>query len=106
MKTLEFLGNDFEIVSYDTKKGKQLSTRCENYDGYYLSQVYGRFSETKRKIWDYWYNVYCNDLKGDTWGIVSHNAQYFSVGWFSNVNGKDVALLITPTHNYMIVYPD
>lgn len=113
MKRTVYALNTFEVVSYDTKKGKQLASRCENYDGYWLSQVYDRYSDRKRAIWEYWYQLYCDDSKADTWGIVSHNCQTFSLGWFTTLPepvdkglSREVSILITPAHNYMIVYPE
>lgn len=115
-----FLGKNFRLVSYDTKLGKALSARCEHWDGNTLSQVYGRYSKAKETIFNDWYEFYCNDSKADNFSIVSHNCQTFSLGWFTTLQdlpvkyyqhtgkivGKDVSILITPSENYMIVYPE
>lgn len=113
MKRTVYALNTFEVINYETTKGKQLSARCENYDGYWLSQIYDRYSDRKLAIWEYWYQLYCDDSKADTWAIVSHNCQTFSLGWFTTLpepldNGlsREVSILITPRHNYMIVYPE
>ena len=112
MKHTTYLRSGFEVVNYETRKGKALSARCENWDGYTLAQVYDRWSEAKQAIYDYWYNRYCDDRKADNFSIVSHNCQTFSLGWFTTLPepvdkgfDREVAILITPRHNYMIVYP-
>lgn len=115
-----FLGKDFRLVSYDTKLGKTLSERCEHWDGNYLGQVYNRWSDRKQRIFDDWFDYFCKDSCADNFSIVSHNCQTFSLGWFTTLQdlpvkyyqhtgkivGKDVSILITPSENYMIVYPE
>ena len=113
MKHTVYNLDTYEVVSYDTHKGKALSARCENWDGCTLDQVYGHWSEAKQAVYDYWFNRYCNDCKADNFSIVSHNNQTFSLGWFTTLPepvekgfSRDVSILITPAHNYMIVYPE
>lgn len=112
MKRTTYLRSDFEVVSYETRKGKALSARCENWDGYTLGQVYDRWSDAKQAVYDDWFNLYCEDSKADSFSIVSHNCQTFSLGWFTTLPepvdkgyDREVSILITPRHNYMIVYP-
>ena len=113
MKHAMYLRHDFEVVSYETRKGKALSARCEDWDGYTLGQVYDRWSYAKQMVYDYWFNLYRGDSKSDSFSIVSHNCQTFSLGWFTTLPepvdkglSRDVSILITPAHNYMIVYPE
>lgn len=113
MKHTMYFDERFEVVNYETAKGKALSRRCENYDGYWLYQVYDKYSQAKQNAWEHWYDVYCDDSKSDNWAIVSHNCQTFSLGWFTTLPepvdkgfSRDVSILITPAHNYMIVYPE
>lgn len=113
MKLYQWQGHDYEVVSYETKRGKQLDRRCENYDGYWLYQVYNSYSVAKEVVWEYWHQAFCKDINSDNFAIVSHNCQTFSLGWFTTLpepldNGlsREVSILITPRHNYMIVYPE
>lgn len=113
MKHTMYLRHDFEVINYETSKGKALSTRCKNYDGYRLSEVYDKYSQAKQNAWEYWHAVYCDDNKSYNFSIVTHNRQTFSLGWFTTLPepvdkgfSRDVSILITPTHNYMIVYPE
>lgn len=113
MKQTTYLRHDFEVVSYETRKGKALSARCENWDGDTLGQVYERWSDTKQAIFDDWFNHYCEDSKASLFSIVGHNCYGFSLGWFTTLPqavdkglSREVSILITPHHNYMIVYPE
>lgn len=113
MLTTMYNGRPFEVVSYETQKGKLLASRCENWCGDTLSQVYNRPSETKQSIFEDWYDFYCDDSYADNFSIVSYNAQFFSLGWFTTLQGTpaqlygtDAAILVTPRHNYMIVFPE
>lgn len=113
MKHVTYNLDTYEVVSYETRKGKALSARCENWDGDCLSQVYGHYSKAKESIFDYWFNRFCDDSKANFFSIVSHNCHTFSLAWFTTLPepvdkgfSRDVSILITPAHNYMIVYPE
>lgn len=112
MKRTTYLRSDFEVVSYDTRKGKALNALSVNWDGDTLSQVYDRWSEAKQAAYDNWFNLYCEDSKANFFSIVSHNCQTFTLSWFTTLPepveqgyDKDVAIVITKKHNYMVVYP-
>lgn len=113
MKTVTYVGKIFEVVPVDSALGRKLNTRCGNYLGRTLNQVYDTWSVKKQTIYDNWWRRYCDDSKSDMFSIVSKNCHYFSLGWFTTLDNAplegylpDVSVLITPTHNYIIAYRD
>lgn len=120
MKTYEWQGVTYEVVSFDTKRGKLLAKRCENYCGEYLYQVYDNPSEAKREAFNKWHYIYAHDVNAELFSIVSHTCHKFSLGWFTELPEpiskgmeRNVAILITPPsknypngRNYMIVFPE
>lgn len=113
MKHVVYNLDTYEVINYETRKGKALSARWENWEGDRLSQVYDHWSEAKQAVYDYWFNRYLDDSRANFFSIVSHNCQTFSLGWLTTLPeavckgfSSEVAILITPYHNYMIVYPE
>ena len=90
-------GEDFTIISKESKKGEQLKERATCFDGYTLYDVYDRPSYRKEKAWDYCREL-CRKYHGTNLHIVGHNTCTFSVSFDI---GDNVAY-ITAANNYLI----
>ena len=71
-----------KIVKGSTVLGKKLISAGQNWEGYYLWQVYDNPSDSKKAAWDDCFEKYRNSLNAGVFGICSHNTFSFSVSWF------------------------
>lgn len=91
-----------EYVNGKTAKAKALRERWAYRDGgYYLSDVYGHYSGSKERAWEY-----CRELEFtlEGWGgcIVSHNITQFTYGFIvEDDNGIEYIVIVTKCHNYI-----
>lgn len=90
-------------VKGTTKRGQQLFARGKIIEGACLEDVYCSYSKAKRYAYEYCLDEYRN-CKEPSWGfaICSHNAQFFSVSWFTTTGMH----LITPYNHYFITLSD
>ena len=92
-----------KIINGATKRGQELLARARRYEGYYLDDVYGRFSSAKARAWRDCL-AWCEADNGSNFHIISHNDQNFSVAW-EYTNKETVELMTrieTSTHTYII----
>lgn len=89
-------------LKLSTKAGKAIVDRVSRWEGEYLCQVYDRFSDAKRKAWDWCYDQYLASDDHQLFSICSHNSFSFSCGWFCKVNGEDVARYETSRNSYLV----
>lgn len=67
-------------INANTSKGNALLQRANVNCGVYLHEVYGRFSEAKRKAWE-WCAEQCAKENGWGFHICGHNSNTFTVAW-------------------------
>ena len=95
--TIAKFGEDFTIISKESKKGKQLKWNATRFDGSTLYNVYDRPSYRKEKAWVYCKNL-CRKYHGTNLHVVGHNCNFFSVSF----NIGDKVAYITRDNNYLI----
>ena len=90
-------------VKGSTKRGQKLLAIGENVLGACLEDVYGSYSHAKYVAWKNCLDEF-RKSKEIAWGfaICSHNAQFFSVSWFT-LTGMH---LITPFNHYFVTLPE
>lgn len=88
------------IVKSTTKRGQALLARAENYEGYYLKDVYKEPSIQKEIAWMECFSMFKSCEGATGFGICSHNTFTFSVSW-CDFHGMH---LITPTNHYYVLY--
>ena len=82
-----------------TKRGQTMyDNATENYEGYYLNDVYGNYSYAKYKAWEYCLNL-CQKEGGNNFHITSHNTFGFTVSWWT-VDGLRIE---TARNSYLIL---
>ena len=96
--TMAKFGDDFTIISKESKKGEQLNGNANRFDGYTLYNVYDRPSYRKEKAWVYCKNL-CRKYHGTNLHVVGHNTCTFSVSFEIG----DKVAYITAANNYLIV---
>lgn len=91
------------IIKGTTKKGQALLARAKNWEGTYLSDVYGSWSGAKERAWRECYEK-CEAAHGWNFHICSHNGWAFSVAWeFINPESDEVMTQIeTASGTYII----
>lgn len=89
-------------LKYSTKAGKAIVDRVCQWEGVYLWQVYGRFSEAKQNAWEWCYEQYLASEDHQLFSICSHNSFSFTCGWFCTVDGEVVARLETANNSYLV----
>ena len=70
-----------EYIKGSTAKGQRVIGMYGSYAGYYLDDVYGRYSSAKRGAWNDCQRWYDEDNEASNFHICSANAQNFTVGW-------------------------
>ena len=95
-ETITINGKSFEL---DTKEkvNNPIVFHKSVYD------VYGRCSDTKKKIWEHWANWF-NETNSHMYGVTSHNCNFFTISgvvtWLDQENRPtEYFLVITASHN-------
>ena len=83
-------------VKLSTKRGQNLCERGSISEGVQLYQIYDRYSEAKRKAYDWCYDQYLASENHDAFSIISHNSFGFSVSWLCTIDGHDGLRIETP----------
>lgn len=81
-----------------SKKGQNLIARATRNEGFFLSDVYGRYSYEKEKSWDDCLEK-CAKMHGYNFHICSHNTFQYSVAWET-----ETAFYIETANNSYVVY--
>lgn len=84
-----------------TKRGKALLEIASCNEGYYLWDVYGRFSREKNTAWESCL-AECSEEGGDNFHICSHSAWRFTVAWKVN----DGVRIKTASNSYLVKMVD
>ena len=87
---------------FSTKRGKEIVDRVSHYEGFYLWQVYDKFSPAKRRAYDYCMEQYYNTENHELFSICSHNTFQFTCGWFGTKDGERIARLETANNSYLV----
>lgn len=106
-KNIEINGVIFETLDKPTKRVVDMVANASIYWESYgnqprtIREAYGRFSDTKERIYETWQDFYKGMPKSDNmeFRIASHNSQFFTIAIFWG----NRLLYITPSHNYCIV---
>lgn len=87
-----------------SKKGQRIYGMYLRNEGYYLDDVYGRYSPAKSRAWRDCNNWYQNDYEASNFHICSHNDQNFTVGWtFVDVaTGHKMVRVETSRYSYIV----
>ena len=80
--------------------GKQLLARYQSNIGYYLSDVYDRYSYTKANAYEYCFNQFAKDETAQDFHIISANTFNFSVGWTCSQGVR----IETSTNSYLVTF--
>lgn len=91
-------------VKLSSARGKKLFERGSRYEGRYLYQIYDRYSDAKRKAFDWCYNEYLNSKNHDAFSIISYNQYGFSVSWLCELDGSSGMRIVTPKNSYFIEF--
>ena len=102
MKTVTYLGKEFEVVNSNTKKGRSLDSRLDNCKFSRLDFCYDKPSETKREIYREWKELVSSDNNARRFGIVSYNCHFFTLGWITEYHGHVVSIYVSKFKQYMI----
>lgn len=86
-----------------TKQGQNIINRANNYEGYYLSDVYDRYSSEKATSYNWCFEQYSNDVNAHNFHICSHNTFQYSVAW-ETVIDNEPALRVETANNTFIVW--
>lgn len=93
-------------VKLSTNKGKALFERGRHWDGYTLNQTYKRYSDDKRKAYDWCYEQYLDSENHAAFSIISHNSFGFSVSWLCTIDGHEGMRIETPKNSYFIDFEE
>jgi hypothetical protein len=92
----------FRELKASTKAGQQIISRGEHWEGDNLYSVYEKPSEAKQKAFDRCWNLFCEMVNSEMFGICSHNTHSFSVSWYAEFEQEPVMVVITRDNNYMV----
>lgn len=92
------------ILKYSTKRGKDIVDRAVHYQGQWLHQVYGKWSQAKQEAYDACYEKYLATPEHDVWGICSHNSNAFTVSWTGKFGDDDAMFYETFRNSYVVLF--
>ena len=93
-------------VKLSTKRGQSLYNRGSNYVGFDLNQIYGRYSDAKRKAWEWCYAQYLTSENKAAFSIISYNTYGFSVSWLCTIDGHEGMRIETPKNSYFVDFEE
>lgn len=98
-----YTGIGYEFVNPNTAKADGIRASYRRNCGYYLHEVYGRYSHAKLYAWRKWERKMRDDLDGVGMHITSYNTCSFCLGFdFDDpMTGELMYAHITPAHNYV-----
>lgn len=85
-----------------TKAGQGILRRAEHNEGYFLSDVYGSFSQQKENAWKWCENQYLISDRGTNFRICSHNIYGYTVAWECYYNEERVTRMETKDNTYIV----
>lgn len=85
-----------------TSIGKQLYEIGCKYDGYWLSDVYKRWSQAKQKAYYECINMYIQTEESTAFSICSHNTFGFTCSWLGKLNNENIMRIETKDNSYLI----
>ena len=92
-------GREVVVLSRSTNKGQNILARSQRHDGYFLSDVYTKPSETKCIIMQECCEMFANDVGSYGFHICSHNVNQFSVSW---TTASGAVVLLTRDYEYIV----
>lgn len=90
-----------KFLKSSTKTGHRWILTAKRNEGYKLSDVYGSYSENKKKAYNWCLNQYNNTKNSENFRIISHNSNFFTVAW--EEYGEEPKLHIKTASNSYIV---
>lgn len=85
-------------INRGTKKADSMINRARYNEGFFLSDVYGRYSTEKERAWRDCMKWYLME-GGSNFRIISHNTFGFSVAW----DVPDGVRIETPQNSYKVL---
>ena len=91
------------MIKGNTAKGQRVLAMARRYEGYYLWDVYDRFSQAKQKAWE-WCLEQCKQDEGEHFHICSHNSHRFTVAWeyMNKETGELMTRVETASNTYIV----
>ena len=93
-------GRKVVVLGEGTRKADEIITLGCRYEGYWLNQIYDRWSQAKQEAYDLAWDMYRNSRHGNTFGICSHNSFGFTVSWLSD----DGLTVLTRDTEYLVIF--
>lgn len=85
-----------------TKAGQNILEKAQNYDGYFLHDVYDRPSHAKEQAWDWCWEQFRATEDADGFSICSHNTFGFTCSWFGTKDGENICRFETKDNSYLV----
>ena len=92
----------FKELKASTKAGQQIISRGQHWEGDDLHAVYAKPSYAKQEAFDRCWDLFCEMVNSEMFGICSHNTHSFSVSWLAEFEQEPVMVVITRDNNYMV----
>lgn len=93
-------------VKLSSKRGQYLYAHGSYYDAFELNEIYDRYSEAKRKAYEYCYEQYLASENSSAFSIISHNTFGFSVSWVCTIDGHEGMRIETPKNSYFVDFEE
>lgn len=86
------------IINKNTKRGKALLAQTSSYQGFSLSDIYGKYSYAKSAAWQGCFDKFQEDKSAHGFRITSHNSNFFTVAWDTEKIDADTGEIIPVRH--------
>ena len=91
-----------KVLKVSTKAGQDILRRAKYSEGYFLSQVYGTYSQQKENAWKWCEHEYLISNNHTNFHICSHNTFGFTVAWFCTINDEKCLRFETKDNSYLV----
>ena len=75
-----------------TKAGQNIIAKAGVYDGYWLHQIYDRWSTAKVRAYNWCYDQF----------LQTENNEAFSISWLGTKNGENILRFETKDNSYLV----
>ena len=91
-------------IKGSSAKGQRVLGMYDSHEGYYLDDVYGRYSSAKARAWRECEDWFKADNQSTNFHICSHNDSNFTVGWkyIDPETGHEIVRVETSRNTYKV----
>lgn len=85
-----------------TKAGQNIIEKASKHEGYWLHQVYDKWSSAKEQAWNWCFDQFRQTENSEEFSICSHNSFGFVCSWVGTKDGENILRYETKDNSYLV----